>query len=138
MTKNCSAQQVCDSLMGLVSFYKLQMAKMAEDHGLTIMQLHALRVISDGYNAMGSIAQEMHCEASTVTGIVDRLLALNLVTRKESARDRRVKTVELTTNGEAILQHIIRDMPTRLGCDQLQQKELNAIYSAVNHINPVN
>lgn len=134
MSKNCSAAQVCDDLLMLLSSFKAQMVKMADEHGLTPMQLHALRVISEGTNTMSVMAQTMHCDASNVTGIVDRLLTLKLVTRKESEHDRRVKTVQLTANGRAILDHVVRDMPTRLGCDRLSQKELNSLHSSVQRL----
>lgn len=134
MSKNCNAQQVCDSLLALLTFYKSQMAKIAEDHGLTIMQLHALRIINDGSNTMGTVAQVMHCDASNVTGIIDRLLSLKLVTRRESELDRRVKTVDLTPNGIAVLEHINNEMPGKLGLDNLQQKELNMVHATLQRL----
>lgn len=132
--QHCTAQQVCEDLLSLLSKYKANMYKLAEEHGLTVMQLHALRTISDGNNTMGSIAQTMHCDASNVTGIIDRLLALKLVTRQESSQDRRVKTVELTSDGTALLNGIVKDMPERLGCTRLAQNELDAVHNAIDKL----
>src|SRR6266498_2424725 len=40
---------------------------------------------------MGELAVALHCDASTVTGLVDRLESRGLVERKASPRDRLVK-----------------------------------------------
>lgn len=107
------------------------MGQIADEHGLTTMQLHALHAIADGYTTMGKVAQTMHCDASNVTGIVDRLTALELVTRQEDPRDRRVKSLHLTSRGKAILQQVVEELPARLGCSRLNQQDLNALHSSV-------
>jgi DNA-binding MarR family transcriptional regulator len=48
---------------------------------------------------MGSLAQGMGCDASTMTWLVDRLEERGLVERKMLQTDRRVKTVVMTAKG---------------------------------------
>ncbi|HEX9376501.1 MAG TPA: MarR family transcriptional regulator [Actinomycetota bacterium] len=51
---------------------------------------------------MGELAVALHCDASTVTGLVDRLESRGLVERKASPRDRRVKALALTEEGRQV------------------------------------
>jgi DNA-binding MarR family transcriptional regulator len=122
---------VCQELLSLLKQFKAYMGQVAEKHGLTTMQLHALHAIADGHTTMGKVAQTMHCDASNVTGIVDRLTALQLVIRQEDPRDRRVKSLQLTPQGNTILQEVIAELPERLGCSRLNQQELNSLHSSV-------
>jgi DNA-binding MarR family transcriptional regulator len=48
---------------------------------------------------MSGLAEQMRCDASMVTWLVDRLEERGLVERKLSAADRRIKTVVLTREG---------------------------------------
>ena len=48
---------------------------------------------------MGTLAQGLSCDASTMTWLVDRLEERGLVERKMLPKDRRVKTVALTAEG---------------------------------------
>lgn len=125
---------VCQELLDLLKKFKSHMASIAEAHGLTTMQLHALHAIADGYATMGRVAQTMHCDASNVTGIVDRLTALELVTRQEDPRDRRVKLLQLTPHGEAILQQVVGELPERLGCSRLNEQELTSLHSSISKL----
>src|SRR3954454_14570578 len=49
---------------------------------------------------MSALAEALHCDNSNITGIVDRLEAAGLAQRQADARDRRVKAVVLTEQGE--------------------------------------
>jgi DNA-binding MarR family transcriptional regulator len=51
--------------------------------------------------AMSALAEELFCDASSVTGIVDRLEARGLIERRDAPRDRRVKLIALTDDGVA-------------------------------------
>src|SRR2546421_6413149 len=56
---------------------------------------------------MHELARTLACDSSNVTGIVDRLEARRLVTRKPSADDRRVKNVLLTPAGERLRDRLL-------------------------------
>ena len=48
------------------------------------------------------MADGLACDASNITGIVDRLEARGLVKRRPGSRDRRVKEIVLTRAGTAL------------------------------------
>jgi DNA-binding MarR family transcriptional regulator len=48
---------------------------------------------------MGQLAETLACDASNVTGLVDRLESRGLVRRLPSVQDRRIKVLVLTPTG---------------------------------------
>ena len=72
----------------------------AQEFDLTPMQMGAVRSLSpDQPVPMSELAGALHCDASNVTGIVDRLEAHGLVARRGADHDRRVKMLALTDEG---------------------------------------
>ncbi len=49
---------------------------------------------------MGELAQELHITLGAATGLVDRLIAQNLVEREADPKDRRVVRVRVTQRGK--------------------------------------
>ena len=75
---------------------------------LSPMQAHVLRLLVPGTAVtMGALAETLACEASNVTGIVDRLERRGLVERRGAAHDRRVKTLELTPAGSDLRRRVV-------------------------------
>lgn len=71
-----------------------------QEIGLTPGHMKALMSLEDGEaTPMGACAQEMGCDASTATWLIDRLEEKGLVERRPSTTDRRVKGVVLTETG---------------------------------------
>src|SRR5260221_3569016 len=67
---------------------------------LSPAQCHVLHLIEpDRPIPMGQLAETLACDASNVTGLVDRLESPRLVRRRPSAEDRRVKVLVLTQTG---------------------------------------
>ena len=128
------SELICDDIMMLVTTCKQHLNQIAKDNGLTAIQLFALRAIAEGNNATGKIAQILHCDASNVTGIVDRLTLLGFVTRKESPSDRRVKTLQLTKEGEIMMQDALKSLPSKLGCDRLTLQEAESLHSIISKL----
>jgi len=56
----------------------------------------------EGTAAMVSIARTLHCHDSNVTGLVDRLEQRGLIERRSDPKDRRVKLIALTKEGESL------------------------------------
>jgi DNA-binding MarR family transcriptional regulator len=70
---------------------------------LTPMQGHAIRLLDpDRPLAMSSLAAEMACDASNVTGIVDKLESRGLIARQGSEGDRRIKMLVVTDKGRQL------------------------------------
>lgn len=97
--------------MELMLRMKPRMLEVADAHKLTAQQLHVLGFLSDGQpHPMSWLATLLFCDASNVTGIVDRLVALKLVKRVECETDRRVKMVQLTEHGKAVREEIMHEL----------------------------
>src|SRR5438034_166896 len=113
-------QQVCEDMLQLFTRFKSEIARIADAKQLTIAQIWALFTLNQhGGLAMGKVANVLHCDPSNVTGIVDRLVAQNLVRREECPTDRRAKMITLTDEGKRIHDEIIAILPEQLGCAKL-------------------
>jgi len=67
----------------------------------------ALRFLEPGEaRPMSALAGQLQCDASTVTGIADRLEAAGIVERRPAEHDRRVKTLVLTPHGEQVRRRV--------------------------------
>src|SRR4029079_15303923 len=93
----------CEAWQLLVRFSFTQRASlpaMAGELELSPAQCHLLNLIEpDRPMPMGELAGAMSCDASNVTGLVDRLESRGLLRRSPSAEDRRVKVLSLTPRG---------------------------------------
>jgi DNA-binding MarR family transcriptional regulator len=78
------------------------------DLNLTMQQTKALIVLSLHDNALPgqALAKHLGVSLATLTGIVDRLVTQELVTRREDAEDRRVRLVELTEQGRTLVENV--------------------------------
>lgn len=77
--------------------------EVAASFALTPQQLVALKVLGEqGKIAMSELANYLGCDASNVTSIVDKLETRGLVERRSTERDRRVKALLLTAEGQAL------------------------------------
>jgi DNA-binding MarR family transcriptional regulator len=90
---------------------KRERMQLAQEYGLSSMQLFALSALEPGREVpMSSLADTLFCDASNVTGIVDRLEARHLIQRRAAAHDRRVKLLALTDEGVRIRDEVTRRM----------------------------
>lgn len=82
---------------------KYAIVEIAERHGITLMQALTLCLLEPNQSVpMKSISGFLSCDPSNITGIIEQLVTAGLVERKESALDRRVKTVTITKQGIAL------------------------------------
>jgi DNA-binding MarR family transcriptional regulator len=107
---------------------------------LTMRQLKVVMLLSIGGSASGQdLAHALGVGLGTVTGIVDRLVAHGLVSRHEDPQDRRVRRVELTPEGAALVEEINNagmEQYQRL-MDHLDTETLRALDHAVRAIRDV-
>ena len=94
---------------------KQHVREVAEERGLSVAQVDVLRRLRQGPSPMRRLADQMNCEASNLTGLVDRLEARGLVERQSYPDDRRVKCVALTESGESLSMELWRAVAER--CD---------------------
>jgi MarR family transcriptional regulator, organic hydroperoxide resistance regulator len=84
-----------------------------EQLDLTFMQAHVLRLLDPTKpRPMGELAEQLKCDASNITGIVDRLEARGLVSRGSAPGDRRVKALAPTPAGLAMRERVLASMQT--------------------------
>lgn len=80
----------------------------AAEFDLSPMQAFALRLLEPRTPlAMSDLAEALHCDASNVTGIVDRLEARGLIARRSADHDRRVKMLVVTEKGAALRERLL-------------------------------
>jgi DNA-binding MarR family transcriptional regulator len=100
---------------------------------LTLPQAHVLQLLDAGpARTMTSIAGALGCDASNVTGIVDRLEARGLIERRNSDNDRRVKTISITREGAsliAVLKQRMFEPPD--GFARLGEEDVAALHTLV-------
>jgi len=104
----------CRAWQLLVKFFFAQrehLPSLGEEFELSPVQCHVLHLIEPGRPLpMGRLADTLRCDASNVTGLVDRLEARGLVQRQPSADDRRVKVIQLTPEGSRLRTHLLKQM----------------------------
>src|SRR5688572_24479731 len=75
---------------------------------LTAAQGHALRVLDPKRPVpMSALAEALVCDASNVTGIVDKLESRGLIARQGADHDRRVKQLAVTEKGLEVRNKLI-------------------------------
>lgn len=75
--------------------------RVANEFGLAPGGLKAMQLLEPGVELpMGALADSLLCDASNVTGLVDRLEQRGLIERRVDPTDRRVKRIALTQEGE--------------------------------------
>jgi DNA-binding MarR family transcriptional regulator len=83
---------------------------MAAEFELSPVQAHVLRTLGYGPQPMSALAGYLACDASNVTGLVDRLEARGLVERRNAEHDRRVKLLGLTEAGVELRRRLMARM----------------------------
>jgi DNA-binding MarR family transcriptional regulator len=125
---NPADQDACRAWQLLMKFFFAQRARLPCSRGefdLSPIQCHVLHLIEPGRPLpMSRLADTLSCDASNVTGLVDRLESRGLVRRRSSPQDRRVKVLQLTPTGARLRTQLLRQMTggslplSRLSLDQ--------------------
>jgi len=93
------------------------------------VQCHVLHLMQpDKPIPMRRLAEALACDASNVTGLVDRMESRGLVCRRPSSEDRRIKVLELTPAGTRLRATVFERMtkpPETLG--RLSTEEQRAL-----------
>ncbi len=93
----------------LSSHLKHSNASVAEQHNLTPSQMQAMLFLQPNTPIpMNQLSCRLGCDASYITGIVDKLLLLQYIHRQEYIHDRRIKTIELTKKGIIFRKKLIK------------------------------
>jgi len=129
----------CEAWQLLVKFFFTQRADLptvASEFELSPAQCHVLHLIEpDRLIPMGRLAEALACDASNVTGLVDRLESRGLVRRQPSAEDRRVKALELTPAGVRLRSRLVERMTKPPGSlDRLSADEQRTLVKILKRL----
>lgn len=91
--------------------HKHRLHAIATEFELSPPQVWALKALGpDAPVPMSSLAGTLRCDASNVTGIVDRLEHRGLVERRPAQHDRRVKHLHLTERGVGVRNRLLEQL----------------------------
>jgi len=85
---------------------KAELRKKIEKHGITWPQFHALFHIGEQGLPANELARVLQCNASNMTGLIDRMSESGWVYREHSQEDRRVWLIKLTEAGKKLLAEV--------------------------------
>ena len=97
-----------------------------KDSGLTPVQYGLLTALTlRGELDQGSLAEELGLDRNTAAGVLSRLEARGLVTRKPNPRDRRARLAKITRRGRALTAAMFSSMQRAQDrmCAPLTQRE---------------
>jgi DNA-binding MarR family transcriptional regulator len=100
---------------------------------LTPPQARALLEL-DSPTSMRAVAEALHCDASNITGIADRLEARGLVSRQIDPADRRIKALVLTPRGRRArteLEDAVRSSPAMAGLTEAERLALRDLLGKI-------
>jgi DNA-binding MarR family transcriptional regulator len=116
-----------ESVPPLWSHIRAHIRAMAtENFDISVEQFHILRFIRRGHCSVSELADARNISRPAVSQGVDALVNKGLVTRTQSKEDRRYVELELTPDGDALLDSVFQNTREwmRTGLEKLSQEEL--------------
>ena len=107
------ADRLVDNLLEVTHRVHQVVSLVADRYDLTPQQVGLLRVLDEPMS-MRAYAEDLACDPSNVTGLVDRAELLGLVERVLDPLDRRVRMLTLTAKGRAIRSRVNNDLASEL------------------------
>jgi DNA-binding MarR family transcriptional regulator len=100
MDKKCENPSIYQKLITLMMRAKRQMFRVCEKMQLTPVQgMLLISLVPETSKTMQELACMMGCDASNITGLIDKLESGNYIERTADTRDRRVKKIQLSAEG---------------------------------------
>jgi len=104
-----AVDEVIDGLLEITKRTHQVLSSVAARHELTAPQVGLLRLLDEPVS-MRAFAEELACDPSNVTGLVDRVERLGLVDRIPDPSDRRIRMLTLTSKGRRLRDRINREV----------------------------
>jgi DNA-binding MarR family transcriptional regulator len=129
-----AGQDAWKLMIQLFHSHRRAFATIASEAELGPSQLQLLMNIKPERAApMSELAEALYCDASYITSLVDKLEARNLLERRPSPGDRRVKLIALTPDGHALraklLERVFQPPPAIAGLPKADREALREILS---------
>lgn len=110
------------SLLDFAQAHQERLAEQVAELRITVPQAKVLYFVETA-PTVRKLAVELRCDASYVTGLVDRLEEQKLLTRQVDPEDRRVKRLSLTAGGRRLRAKVVRAMDEAPGLSLLSDEE---------------
>jgi DNA-binding MarR family transcriptional regulator len=128
-----------EAWMAMLEFFfakaRPRMLELWREFDLMPPQQMTLGLLLEAPRPMGELAQQMHCDNSNITGLVDRLTERGLVERLAAEGDRRVKLVALTVAGRELAEELARrraEPPEEIAAlSQADLRKLHRIFASL-------
>ncbi|SNS40262.1 DNA-binding transcriptional regulator, MarR family [Micrococcales bacterium KH10] len=117
MDRSDERNQLIDELLALQDAWESSAVPRMLQHlleiDLTIQQLKVLAILiaTDGDSTGQRLAETLGVSLATISGILDRLEAHDMIERSEDPRDRRIRQVRATTTGRETIHRILTSRP---------------------------
>ncbi len=131
------AERFYDVFAELVRGYQFRDRDQICCHGLSISQCYTLDALAKrGPMTMGELADQLHLETSTMTRVVDYLVANRLASRVSDAKDRRVCRVQIGKAGRSLVSTIRAELlkEYELVLREIAPSSREAVISAISRV----
>src|SRR5947207_2601296 len=110
-TASAAATRDLDVIVETVIYLQTESRRLAREQcarlGVTATQLNVVKLLDEiGELSLSELSRRIAAQNSTVTGIVDRMVQADLVTREQSPQDRRVWRIKLSERGKQLARKI--------------------------------
>jgi len=125
-----------DSLVQSSFLVQSMLGRVARRHGVSVVQLRLLGILRDREPGIVALAGFLELDKSSVTGLVDRAEARDLVERVARREDRRAVRVRLTPSGRALVAAGAREVRDELlsataGLSDPERDRLSSLLSRI-------
>ena len=109
------AEAVASGLVRLMLSMEALYSRQSRKTGLTAQQAQLLCTAARRKAGLGEIAEALHCDRSNVSRLLDRVTRRGLAYRASDSRDGRVSVLQLSPDGQAVVNSFEADLAARLG-----------------------
>jgi DNA-binding MarR family transcriptional regulator len=109
------ADEVAIGLVRLMLSMEALYSRQSRKAGLTAQQARLLCTAARRKSGLGEIAEVLHCDRSNVSRLLDRVTDRGLAYRAPDSQDGRVSVLQLSLDGQAIVNRFEADLAARLG-----------------------
>ena len=108
-------EAVASGLVRLMLSMEALYSRQSRKAGLTAQQAQLLCTAARRQAGLGEIAETLRCDRSNVSRLLDRMTRRGLAHRAPDSRDGRVSVLQLSPDGQAIVNSFEADLAARLG-----------------------
>jgi DNA-binding MarR family transcriptional regulator len=134
LVDSATTEETIELFLAVMSRMHQHVVERSAEFDLSAPQARALHYLGEP-RTMGELADMLCCDASNVTGIVDRLEARGVVERQVKPGDRRVKRIVLTDDGRRLWaehhQRLLTDVPVVAGLSADEREVLHDLLAKV-------